>query len=102
MNARKVVGFIGSSLLLGVVLTASLACTPTPEASCKAVGDMFTRCKKDGDAPWGDKQMNKCVEDVRASHYEKSVKKCSEMKDCDTARTCVMIMLVGANKKDGK
>jgi hypothetical protein len=99
MNARKVLRVLGSFLFVGAVLT-SIACKPTPEAACKSVGDMFERCHKAGDTPWGDKQMTKCVEETRAAGYEKSVKKCSELKDCESARTCVMIMLVGASKKD--
>jgi hypothetical protein len=97
MNARKILRVLGSFLFVGAVLT-SLACKPTPEAACNSVKEMFDRCGKAGDK-WGDSQMQKCVTDVRAAGYEKSVKKCSEMKDCETAKTCVMIMLVGANKK---
>ena len=49
MTASKPLKAFGSLTFVAVLLT-SLACTPTPEASCKAVGDMFARCHKLVDA----------------------------------------------------
>ena len=94
MNVRKLVG---SALFVGFIFTA-LACKPTPEAACQKASETMNRCTGGKDV-WGDKQMSKCVEDTRAAGYEKTVKKCAEMKDCEAAKTCLMIMLVGADKK---
>ncbi len=101
MAARKLYGALGSVASFAAVLAsvASVACKPTPEAACKAAADAFDRCAKSPTEKWADSQVQKCVGDVRASGFEKSVVRCAEMKQCESARTCLMILFAGASKK---
>src|SRR5690348_7474479 len=95
MTTRK----IAALSLVGLLVLGLVACKPTPDAACQAAAATFQRCAKGGDVKWSAPQMDKCVTNVRNAGYEKAVKKCADMKDCETARTCLMIMLVGADKR---
>ena len=97
--------------MAGVVAMIGLfgACAPpTAEQACQAAASTFNRCGKTTQEKWGDRQISSCKADFAASatmkDYTKTLKKCSEMADCDLAKKCMMTILVavGEDARKGK
>src|SRR5689334_22657 len=84
-----------AALLLGLASCAP----PTPEQACKAAAARFNEC---GTEKWGDKQIATCKADFEATttmkDYTKTLKKCSEMKECEISEKCMMVILVAVGE----
>ena len=91
---------------LSFVAVIAACSNPTPDDACKAAQEKFNTCAKAESEKWGDKQVATCKEDLGAAvktegkkDWPKTVKKCAGMSDCETAKMCMAILLVGAGKK---
>jgi TPR repeat protein len=87
----------------GAFLLSLAACAPSNEEACKAAAETFQKCGKTAEDKWGDKQRDLCKQSLdaiadkdksEAKDHAKSLKKCAKLDDCDTAQTCMMILLV--------
>ncbi len=89
---------------VGVCCLALLgACAPSNEEACQAAAVSFQKCAKSDDERWGPKQVDLCKKTLdiiaekdqsEAKLHAKSLKKCATMGDCESAQTCLMILLV--------
>jgi len=88
---------------VGLCCALLAACAPSNEEACKAAGQSFQKCGKKDEERWGDKQLALCRKTLdtiaekdksEAKDHARSLKKCAQMDDCESAQTCLMILLV--------
>jgi len=93
---------------LGACLVLTGACAPSNEEACKAAAERFERCGAKDDDRWGDKQLALCKgtldtiaekDKSLGREHAKSLKKCSDLGDCESARTCLMVLLVDEQRQ---
>ena len=86
-----------------LIAAAVIGCAPSNDEACKAAAAGFTRCAKGDEIQWGDKQIDTCKKNLdtlgakdkdRAKSSAKAIKKCSQMEDCESAKMCLMVLLV--------
>jgi TPR repeat protein len=88
---------------LGSCCALLATCAPSNEEACKAAAQSFQKCGKNDEERWGDKQLGLCKKTLdtiaqkdtsEAKDHARSLKKCAQMDDCESAQTCLMILLV--------
>jgi hypothetical protein len=105
MGIRHLGALAGIAAMIGLFGACS---PPTAEQACQSAADTFNKCAKGPSEKWGDRQIGICKGDFAASttmkDYTKTLKKCSQMADCEIAKKCMMTILVavGNDAKKGK
>lgn len=96
-------GLLGALLGLSAMFVLLGGCAPpTAEQACKAAGDRFNACSKTAADKWEwkEQQYGSCKSDFEAStmkDYTKTLKKCSEMDECDISQKCMTTILLAVS-----